>query len=283
MQVNTKAEPVFRNQHRNPDAKFLLFLNSGPAADDFEVNGDDVSIRSSRNAPRATTLELHFQQLVRAIAIEAGCDETIDSDIPLMDAGLDAAKFRALLSEKLCKLCLPEKLIFDCPTIGKIADMLTRCSATLPYLQQLVRDVAIDAGCAETVDCDFPLMDAGLDSLDAINFRALLSRKLCNTWVPETIIFDYPTIGKIAEMLAGHTHEISLPQSIYPASASSTSIAIVGVGCRFPDNCADLVSFSELLTAQTCTVSDVPLSRWNAFEATSRSVEVKRGHFLQVF
>ena len=252
----------------------------------YEVNGDDLSIRSSQDARCVTTLKPYFQQLVREIAIEAGCDETINSDISLMDAGLDplhAAKFREILSKKLCNLCLPETLIFDYPSIEKIADMLTRCSATLPYLQQLVRDIAIEAGCVETIECDFPLMDAGLDSLDAINFRSLLSRTLCNTWVPETIIFDYPTIGKIAEMLAGHTREISFPQSIYPASASSTSIAIVGVGCRFPNNCADLASFSELLTSQTCTVSDVPLSRWNAFGRTSRSVEVKRGHFLQVF
>ena len=189
------------------------------------------------------------------------------SDIPLMDAGLDplhVAKFRALLSKKLCNLCLPESLIFDYPTIGKITDMLTRYSATLPYLKQLVRDIAIEAGCAETIDCDFPLMDAGLGSLDAINFRTLLSRKLCNTWMPETIIFDYPTIEKIAEMLAGHTHEISLPQSIYPASASSTSIASLGsMLVLFPGTtCVCIVQFQSkrMLTE----------SAWSAPSAWSR-------------
>ena len=149
---------------------------------------------------------------------------------------------------------------------------------------QLVREIAIEAGCMETVEYDSPLMDAGLDSLDTLRFRSLLSRKLCDTPLPQTITFDYPTIRAIAEMLIGteHVHEMSPSTAVEQPDPSCTSVAIVGVSCRFPGKCNDLTSFAKMMATETCTVSDIPLSRWNAFAPASGLLNVNRGHFLEV-
>ena len=194
---------------------------------------DDVSapIRSSHDACFATTLKPYLEHLVWKFAVASGCDGKIAYDRPLVDCGLDsfnAIKFRSLLCRKLCNARLPETILCDFPTIRKIADLLMRSASVLkPYLRQLVREIAIEAGCKEGLNYDSPLMDAGLELLETINFRSLLSRKLCNVWLSETLIFDYPTIRAIAEMLgSGQNKAIVVPRAIPQADCILTFVAI---------------------------------------------------------
>ena len=44
---------------------------------------------------------------------------------------------------------------------------------------------------------DAPLMEAGLDSLGAVEFRSRVSNKLDGVKLPETLIFDFPTLRQV--------------------------------------------------------------------------------------
>ena len=57
-----------------------------------------------------------------------------------------------------------------------------------------------------SVDADSPLMDAGLDSLGAVELRNLL-RQVSGEGVPlpSTLVFDYPSMEAIAAFRVGNT------------------------------------------------------------------------------
>ena len=44
---------------------------------------------------------------------------------------------------------------------------------------------------------DAPLMEAGLDSLGTIEFRSRLSSRLCDVHLPDTLVFDHPTLRQV--------------------------------------------------------------------------------------
>ena len=59
------------------------------------------------------------------------------------------------------------------------------------------------------VPADQPLMEAGLDSLGAVELRNSLATRFA-TDLPATLIFDFPTVSALAQHLASsHTQEDS--------------------------------------------------------------------------
>ena len=71
-----------------------------------------------------------------------------------------------------------------------------------------LRCVPAPASCAGLlgvrVDDALPLMEAGLDSIGAVELRNAVSAKH-GVELPATVTFDYPTIGKLAQYLAAKT------------------------------------------------------------------------------
>ena len=65
-----------------------------------------------------------------------------------------------------------------------------------------VREVA-RALIGEAVSVDAPLMEAGLDSLGATEFRSRLAREVADdVTLPETLVFDFPTLRQIEAYVA---------------------------------------------------------------------------------
>ena len=54
------------------------------------------------------------------------------------------------------------------------------------------------------VDADAPLMEAGLDSLGAVELRSRLAQRLgdAETALPETLVFDFPTVRQLEAQLS---------------------------------------------------------------------------------
>jgi acyl transferase domain-containing protein/acyl carrier protein len=85
----------------------------------------------------------------------------------------------------------------DLPTSGGRGRTLTGEHLVQFLREEVVKVMGIEGTCLEP---DAPLFDAGLDSLMAVEFR----NGLCTTFgrrLPSTLLFDYPTLKKLAEFL----------------------------------------------------------------------------------
>ncbi|MCY4582828.1 MAG: SDR family NAD(P)-dependent oxidoreductase, partial [Chloroflexi bacterium] len=105
--------------------------------------------------------------------------------------------------------------------------------------------------------------ELGMDSLMAVELRNRLNRAFAGEYVvPNTVVFDYPSVTGLARHLAGELGEpaeAALPERRAPESQRSSDvkdgIAIVGMACRFP-GAEDLSAFWRLLVAGETAVAD---------------------------
>ena len=119
--------------------------------------------------------------------------------------------------------------------------------------------------------------DLGMDSLMAVEFRNRLNRAFAGVYTaPNTVVFDYPDISKLADHLGDELGEMSetpapapepeparfavaapAPVAAAPPEvpADADGIAIVGMACRFP-GAPDLEAFWRQLEAGAEAISD---------------------------
>ena len=119
--------------------------------------------------------------------------------------------------------------------------------------------------------------DLGMDSLMAVEFRNRLNRAFAGVYTaPNTVVFDYPDIAKLAVHLDAELGEmgdapapepqpestpfaVSMPAPVAAAPqelpASADGVAIVGMACRFP-GAPDLEAFWRQLEAGVEAVFD---------------------------
>ena len=100
----------------------------------------------------------------------------------------------------------------------------------------LVKNIAQRLGVAKTeIDIKEPFASLGLDSVQAVRLSADLEDYLKVKLSP-TLIYDYPNISSLAAYL---TNSKAIPQSPVTSQSSpgtnNQEIAIIGIGCRFPD------------------------------------------------
>ncbi len=125
----------------------------------------------------------------------------------------------------------------------------------------LVARLAAHCGVApEAVDIAAPFARFGLESKDAVGLAADLET-LVGRPLPETLLWDRPTIRELARHLAGEAPRPSA--EVAPRVAARSPVAVIGLACRFP-GAATPEEFWELLRQGVETVTEAPPGRWPA-------------------
>eukprot|EP00964_Phaeocystis_antarctica_P018085 scaffold10033_cov63-Phaeocystis_antarctica.AAC.1 len=235
---------------------------------------------------------------------------------------LGAVELRSRLAQRLggdAEAALPETLVFDYPTVRQleahVASLVAppqTASATPPngpllmQLTTMLQGAALDPAARTPptsvpadrdavravvsevvggdVSADTPLMEAGLDSLGAVELRSRLAQRLggdAEAALPETLVFDYPTVRQLeahvatlaapaaasaapvlpsGALLAGLTSLLaSSPPTRSPQPASIAArghVVLVGASVVLPGGTDSTRSASRLAAAGADTVSE---------------------------
>jgi FkbH-like protein len=150
------------------------------------------------------------------------------------------------------------------------------------------------------VDAHQPLRDAGLDSVTALEVRNRLGARL-GSRLPATVLFDYPTVGRLADHLleviaaagsAPHQQALAAQVPVPARSAGDPAegepIAVVSLACRLPGGVDDPERLWPVLAAGQDLISAFPAGRWDVAslydpdpEAPGKSY-TREGGFLPV-
>ena len=130
------------------------------------------------------------------------------------------------------------------------------------YLQGLFGRVTGKSD-TEVVDPEMPLMDLGIDSIMALEIKKQVEGDTGQA-MKATLIFDYPTINKIAEYFAVNLYgEESEAASVAAGAFHGEAIAIIGIGSKMPMAPNGPGDFWNLLKNGECGINDEPSERWD--------------------
>lgn len=142
-----------------------------------------------------------------------------------------------------------------------------RSEAIVEHLRVLMAGV-VGAGSIDKIDPDQPLMDLGIDSIMALEIKKQLEAETGES-IQATLIFDYPTIRRIAEHFAHTLYNggdalaaAAATKAETFAGSLSEPIAIIGIGSRLPKAPDGPGDFWQLLVNGENGICDVPSQRW---------------------
>ncbi|MEU1240788.1 type I polyketide synthase, partial [Micromonospora parva] len=119
-------------------------------------------------------------------------------------------------------------------------------------------------GTPDAITVDRPFTALGFDSLTVVELRNRLSRALGHT-LPTTLLFDHPTPQALATHLLAELagESVTSPSTALNPTVthSDDSIAIVGIGCRYPGGIGSPEEFWELLAAGGDAIGGFPADR----------------------
>ena len=144
-------------------------------------------------------------------------------------------------------------------------------SKSVVTLEAVLEVVKRTAGNNE-IDADAPLMEAGIDSLGAVELRNVLQRAAGEGVVlSSTLMFDYPTARQVALHLRGTESPIARPVGDNADAALAQSVGeveVAGLSVVLPANLVDTESeLCNLYRATACSMDllcEIPLARWDA-------------------
>jgi 3-oxoacyl-(acyl-carrier-protein) synthase/acyl carrier protein len=195
---------------------------------------------------------------------------------------------------------LPATLTFDHPSIAALSSYLASHSTSnsgvstfevpstaIPSqvnIELQLQDIVAELLSAE-VPPEQPLMEAGLDSLGAVELRDRVAAAF-QAEVPATLTFDYPSISAMSQYISQHHSTASQPTSWQQYSSSSALVAhhdpsqlhssaseVAAISCRYPGAATEGGDSSNLFwnafssSAELQTVA--PFDRWDMERAYS--------------
>jgi thioester reductase-like protein len=116
----------------------------------------------------------------------------------------------------------------------------------------------------DQIDPTTPFSDFSLSSLDAMSISGELETHIGKR-VPPTLLYDYPTIRLLAEYLCPSGCSDDDSGCFTPVTGEDDSIAVIGIGCRFPGGSDTPERFWDLLINGHDAVSEIPARRGAQF------------------
>lgn len=138
------------------------------------------------------------------------------------------------------------------------------------------------------VDEDSPLMDAGLDSLGAVELGNRLQQKSGLSSLPTTLVLDFPTGRQLAAYFEatasggatqGETAEIFV-QGPSEAGVRASECHAHGWSADLPAGCSTLLIIESLVRQGADAVASIPNGRWEVDSTLRESVAASHGGFL---
>jgi len=143
------------------------------------------------------------------------------------------------------------------------ASAITRhvaCAVSLDAVLEMVRRTA-----GSDVDADAPLMEAGVDSLGAVELRNQLQRAVGDgIALPSTLIFDHPSARLVARLLEGSsTAALVMSTSDAGPTPGGANVEVAGIGMALPRSVTTGLAVLELSHCGHDLLSVIPSSRWD--------------------
>ncbi|CAK9057424.1 Mycoketide-CoA synthase (Polyketide synthase Pks12), partial [Durusdinium trenchii] len=136
---------------------------------------------------------------------------------------------------------------------------------------------AAASGMGLEMDDHTPLMEAGIDSLSAVEFRNKVSSEFRSVRLPSTLMFDYPTLTALADYVSQQLLPDTVPaaatvapttRALAPARGAGVSehVAVLGGACHLPGDSWSLEKFDFMLSMGVDCSVEMPHSRWDVDE-----------------
>ncbi|SHN40668.1 type I polyketide synthase [Chitinophaga sp. CF418] len=140
--------------------------------------------------------------------------------------------------------------------LSKSAPAENKISQYSTYIQLIQQEIAALFGIAD-IQTDVPLTDLGFDSLKGTELINRINH-ITQLSLSPTVVFEYPTIHRLAEHLATVKQE----RHIVTRQAAFEPVAIIGMAGKFPGGANDPEKLWELLIKGIDPVTAIPVERW---------------------
>ncbi|MDC0525426.1 KR domain-containing protein [bacterium] len=143
-----------------------------------------------------------------------------------------------------------------------LASAAAKCGVSLEVVLDMVKRTAGSA-----VDADAPLMEAGVDSLSAIELRNQLQGAAGGQSLPSTLVFEHPTARQLASVLQlkepASASATRMPIASTPIAFTGTSMAIHGLSSLLPSGVSCRRETLCVLACGRDAIMQVPALRWD--------------------
>ncbi|EKE80856.1 type I polyketide synthase [Idiomarina xiamenensis] len=129
------------------------------------------------------------------------------------------------------------------------------CLWLIEHIAEMIGDPSTD------ISSDDDLSVHGLSSSEVLEITGNLEKRL-DCVLPDTLLFDFPSIKKAAEYILNQVESPAQPKVTNKKACDEEPIAIIGMSCRFP-GANDPEEFWQLLVSGSDAISEVPASRWD--------------------
>jgi acyl carrier protein len=144
-------------------------------------------------------------------------------------------------------------------------------------------------GLSDAIENDGQLMDSGLNSMMAVQLRAVLSKEV-SMKLPATLLFDYPTISALTTFInSGIENEATASPSAPPTRsvparvllpASEAVLRCQGLACRYPSTFSSLQAMNCNMRLGSFGITQVPLARWDIASSGASGPTYPHGAFI---